>query len=113
MPEWTAYLMGPVGGLLGLAFGAGATAGWQFSQRTMMSMLRKQVDSLTSDLASERALRQREKDDCDNRIRQLENRIQTIDDRYTSGLERQLMQVRESSARLIDQGRIRDVDDIK
>lgn len=113
-------LLGPVGGLLGLAFGAGATAGWGFAIRTSFRTVKKQLEKVESLIEDERREAKQaiaaERDDChrrmaalhdecNRRIHNLEARVQEVEDRYMSGMERQALQVRESSIRVIRKNR--------
>lgn len=72
--------------MLGLAFGAGASAGWLFSMRTIYKMVT------------------REREDCEKRVGILEEQVRALQEKYTTGLERQLGQIRESSYRMIHRG---------
>lgn len=88
------FLLGPFGGIVALAYAAGCASGWAFSSRTVLKIVIK------------------EREECERRIAALENRVRELEERYFGGMERQLMQVRDSSVRIIDRGRVRDADDI-
>lgn len=90
-------LLGPYGGAIGIAFGAGATAGWFFAERTVLKLTRKQVD----DLKTESDRRDAE---CNKRITHLENELNDMRERYTMGLERTIAQHRDSSYRMFSEG---------
>jgi len=96
------YLLGPFGGIVALAFGAGSGLGWSFAIRTVFKLTKAQVAELKDE-------NRREREECERRINALEARVKEVEDRYTSGMERQLAQVRESGARIIG----RDVSDRK
>lgn len=72
-------LLGPNGGLIGLAYAAGAGSCWFFMQRTVFKIVT------------------REREACEKRLAALEEQVRELNDRYTAGLERQLWQVREST----------------
>lgn len=81
-------LLGPNGGLLGLAYAAGAASAWLFAMRTVYKMLT------------------RERESCEKRVALLEEQVRSLNDKYTDlleriGIERQMMQIRDSSRRVI------------
>lgn len=105
-------LLGQSGGALALAYGAGAASGWAFAIRTAFRSVKRQVDEQRE--AHDRQIREmreahdrhinelneqckRDREDCDRRIAHLEAWVKEQGDRYTSGLERQLAQARESA----------------
>ena len=82
--------IGPLGGLLCVAFGMGCVAGWGFAMKLMSSRL--------SDL----------KNDCERRdeehkkvIEELKVDVRKLNDFMLHGMERQLAQTRESSVRVL------------
>lgn len=89
-----AMLLGPLGGIVALAYAAGAASGWGFNMLTVLRITNKQIARLEGELASEKA-------ECSRRIAALELRVKEVEDRYTHGMERQLGQVRQSTARVI------------
>jgi hypothetical protein len=93
-----ATLLGPVGGMIGLAFAAGASAGWLFAERTVLKLTRKQVDDLREDGARRDA-------DCKREIFDLKNEVNGLRERERMGLERLLAQHHESSYRLLSDGK--------
>lgn len=95
-------LMGPVGGLVGLAFAAGATAGWNFAVRTVLKLTTKRFDDLKETTTAEQQK-------CEVRVAALEQEMKALRDQYTDGLERQLQQVRESTIRMMSEGQIKNV----
>ena len=130
-------LLGQNGGAIGLAFGAGATAGWSFAIRTAFRSVKKQLEKLEENHVEERKLMRdalsRERADCERRIEDIQAHNTRIHDectrriahleawmkeeneRHMTQMERQLAQVRDSSERLtgrVYKGRIkRDEDD--
>lgn len=76
-------LLGPIGGLIGLAFGAGASAGWFFAIRTVYKIVTKERES------------------CEKRVTILEEQVRALNERYTAGMERQLGQIRQSTVRIL------------
>jgi len=87
-------LLGPLGGWLALAYAAGAASGWSFCTFTVLRITNKQIKRLEEDL-------EKEKLDCAREINDLKARVKEVEDRYTSGMENQLRQVRESSLRVL------------
>lgn len=87
-------LLGPLGGVVALAFAAGAAAGWGFCVATILRVTNKQIARLEKELEQERA-------DCAREIAELKQRLQIVEDRYTTGMERQLGQIRRSSRRIL------------
>lgn len=90
-------LLGPTGGLIGLAFAAGATAGWSFAVRTVLKLTNKQFEDLKEES-------KRERDQCNQRLDHLANQLNDLRERYTMGLERQAAQIRESGYRVLHGG---------
>lgn len=96
-------LLGPAGGIIGIAFAAGAAAGWNFAVRTVLKLTNERFNKLETDS-------RQEQERCNERIRTLEDRLHDMDRRYTSGLENQLTQVRQSTYDLFESGRLRRFD---
>lgn len=88
-------LLGPLGGIVALAYAAGAASGWGFCVLTVLRITNRQITRLEGELASEKA-------ECARRISALESRVKEVEDRYTHGMERQLGQVRLSSENLLE-----------
>lgn len=82
--------IGPLGGLLSVAFGMGCIAGWGFAMKLMNGRIR----DLKTDV-------EREREDCHRRVEDLETQVRKLNDFMLHGMERQLAQVRESSLRII------------
>lgn len=97
-------LLGQSGGALGLAYGAGAASGWAFAIRTafrsVKTQLEEQREAHRTHLSEIHEQCRRDKEDCDRRIAHLEAWVKEQGDRYTSGLERQLAQARDSAGRM-------------
>lgn len=90
----TASFLGAHGGQLALAFGSGCVAGYGFCMRTIYKLLETKSD--------------KEHQECLNRIIKLEQekaemsaRLELIEDRMFVGQERQLAQIRQSTARVL------------
>jgi hypothetical protein len=81
-------LLGPLGGIVALAYAAGAASGWGFCVLTVLRVTNKQIARLEGEHAA-----------CERKIVALEARVKEVEDRYTHGMERQLGQVRSSSLR--------------
>ena len=86
--------LGPVGGQLALAFGAGCIAGYGFCMRTIYKLLQTSSDT--------------RHEDCMKRITDLEadkeelkQRLVIVEDRLFSGTVRQLAQLEESGLRIL------------
>lgn len=94
-------LLGPTGGVVALAYAAGAASGWGFCVATVLRITNRQIRRLEDEVRDEKRARQDEKDDCDRKIEALAARVREVEDRYTHGMERQLSQVRQSSVALI------------
>lgn len=88
-------LLGPLGGIVALAYAAGAASGWGFCVLTVLRITNRQIERLEGELATEKA-------ECARRISALESRVKEVEDRYTHGMERQLAQVRSSSEHLLE-----------
>lgn len=86
-------LLGQNGGIIAIAYGAGAASGWAFAISTAYRSMKTQ-------LSEQRDAHKRAQDDCDRRIADLERWVKEQGDRYTQGLERQLAQARDSAARM-------------
>lgn len=87
-------LTGPLGGLLAIAYAAGAVSGYTFCLRTIYKLLKAQA----------------EKDEATakQRIEHLELEAKIASERLIHGMERQQAQVRDSTIRLVHRGRIKD-----
>lgn len=112
-------LAGPLGGLLALAFAAGAGGGWGFCSLTMLRVTKEQMEKVEKNandqIADLKLTAAHEREECDRRIRKveeaaerdrqdrmnLEKRVQELADRYMHGMERQLGQIRDSSEKFI------------
>lgn len=111
-------LLGQTGGALALAYGAGAASGWAFAIRTAFRAVKKQVEDQRDNHKTqiERLTDEcrRDKEECERRIAHLEAWVKEQGDRYTSGLERQLTQARQSAESMtgrIDRGRLTPIDE--
>lgn len=93
MLEFNQFI-GPLGGLLSVAFGMGCVAGWGFAMKLMNGRIR----DLKADVL-------RERDECHRRVGDLETQVRALNDFMLHGMERQLAQVRESSVRIIPERR--------
>ena len=82
--------LGPLGGLLSVAFAMGCIAGWGFA----MKLMKSRIDDLKADMA-------REREECREDISELKAQIKTLNDFMLHGMERQLAQVRQSSVAII------------
>lgn len=100
-----AMLLGPLGGVVALAYAAGAASGWGFCVLTVLRITNKQIERLEGELAEQKTETAAEKAECARKISSLELRVKEVEDRYTHGMERQLSQVRHSSARVIWPGK--------
>lgn len=89
-----AMLLGPLGGIVALAYAAGAASGWGFCVLTVLRITNKQIERLETELRDE-------KKQCADQIAALTLRVKEVEDRYTNGMERQLSQVRQSSVEII------------
>lgn len=90
----TASYLGAHGGQLALAFGSGCVAGYGFCMRTIYKLLEAHSEKSHQECLQRVMTLEKEKDD-------LKQRLAIIEDRLFSGQERQLAQVRESSARVM------------
>lgn len=88
-------LTGPLGGIIAAAYGAGAVMGFGFAHKTVG----KRVAELKEDMRLDKL-------DCDTRITDLTRRMREVEDRYLNGMERQLVQSRESTVRVLRDGDI-------
>ena len=93
-----ALLLGPLGGIVALAYAAGAASGWGFCMLTILRITNKQITRLEGELATEKA-------ECGRKIAALELRVRDVEDRYTHGMERQLGQIRVSSVQMFERQR--------
>lgn len=84
---WLDHILGPRGGELALAFGAGCTAGWAFCMRTLYKVLKERRDA--------------EHEEAKARAAVLESELKQTNERLF-GEMRQLSQVRESSFEVLD-----------
>ena len=100
--EVTQSLLGPSGGQLAIAFGAGCAAGYAFCIRTVYKLLGNHSDSRHND-----CMKRIEELASENK--KLNDRIVTLEERLYMGSNRQLAQVHESSVKLLDEGQVRDV----
>lgn len=86
-------LLGQNGGVIAIAYGAGAASGWAFAISTAYRSMKAQ-------LTEQRESHKRAQDDCDRRIAELERWVREQNERYVGGLERQAEQARQSAARM-------------
>jgi len=87
LPDIVQLALGPAGGLIGIAFGMGAAAGWGFAAKTVLKMA------------------ERERLECHRQLEAAQARVKEVEDAYRHGMERQLGQVRQSSVTLIERER--------
>lgn len=92
-------LLGPLGGQLALAFGAGCAAGYAFCIRTVYKLLNSHHDiQHQACLAAIDRLR------SDNE--ELKQRVIVLEDRLYHGTSRQLDQIRDSSIRVLGEHKL-------
>lgn len=91
MPDITNQFIGPIGGLLCIAFAMGGAAGWGFA----VKLLSARITDLKADILRERM-------ECHTALADHANRIRELEDRAYHGQERQLAQVRQSTVTVID-----------
>jgi hypothetical protein len=88
----TQSLLGPFGGQLAIAFGAGCTAGYAFCIRTIYRLLNKHAETQHAD--------------CQMQVNMLRERLTILEDRLHSGTMRQMAQMRESEVRVIGEDKL-------
>lgn len=103
-------LTGPLGGIIAIAYGAGAASGYAFCLRTMYKILRTQADKDESE-CKERLLEankeiERLQEKCDTR----DGEIRVLNERLIMGIERQRLQANESGLKLL--GKYEDKDNV-
>lgn len=99
-------LTGPLGGIIAIAYGAGAASGYAFCLRTMYKLIKAQAekderigDELLDDAKIEIArLVQR----CDDKQRTIDH----LQERLISGMHRQNEQITQSGLYLIDRDKV-------
>lgn len=90
MPDITNQFIGPLGGLVCIAFAMGCIAGWGFA----VKLLKAQITEIKADM-------QREREDCHTRLADHARRIVELEDRSFHGMERQLVANRDATVRVI------------
>jgi hypothetical protein len=90
----TQDLLGPLGGQLALAFGAGCAAGYAFCLRTVHKMLGEHAQLQYKECLDRVETMQRAND-------KLQERVTTLEERLYSGTARQMAQIRESELRVL------------
>lgn len=81
------HLLGPMGGELAIAFGAGCAAGYAFCLRTVYKMLKANCDAHIESLQKENTA--------------VRHRLAIAEDRLYQGTSRQMAQIRESEVRVL------------
>lgn len=95
MPFDPSSLLGPVGGLIAIAYAAGAASGYAFCLRTMYKILKAQADK--DELKCEEEVEHYKK-----RVAELERECRTLNDRLIFGLERQKEATHNAGVYLLD-----------
>lgn len=100
MPFDFSQLVGPLGGIVAGAFGAGTVSGYGFASRT----LGKRIEELKGDLAAVKSDQAEERRLHREDLGKLADRLREIEDRTYNGMERQLAQARQSTAVIVERG---------
>ena len=99
-----AQLTGPMGGLLAVAWAAGAGMGYAFNGKTVGKRVRELREEMEErDLKCDQKMAEM-KAEYLRSIHDLTTRLREIEDRAFYGMQRQAEQVRDSTAHLIDRG---------
>ena len=93
-------LLGPLGGQLAIAFGAGCASGYAFCLRTVYKLLSVHTDARHNDCMQRIVKLEEERED-------LKQRITILEDRLYSGHARQMEQMRESTVRIIGEDKFK------
>lgn len=99
-------LAGPLGGLLAIAYGAGAASGYAFCLRTMYKILKAQAEKDETECKERIAKAEAETERVIDRCETLQRECDGLKERLIGGTQRQLTQVRESGLTLVDPNRI-------
>lgn len=84
--------LGPRGGELAIAFGAGCAAGYAFCVRTIHTMLQRHTD--------------KQHEECVERITNLEKALKIMEERWLYGTSRQMAQMSDSSIRVLGEEKL-------
>lgn len=101
MPFDPTTLLGPIGGVIALAYAAGAASGYAFCLRTMYKILKIQADK--DETECEKRL-----DAADHKIQALEDQVKLLNERLLHGMERQHDQVNRAGIYLLNKKDIGD-----
>jgi hypothetical protein len=93
MTEWfnPSWLTGPYGGIIAVAFAAGAVGGWGFAARTILKIAQTRMTEMKAEMLAERVAwaertaevkrdADRAQEKCEQRISQLERRQLELED---------------------------------
>lgn len=96
---------GEIGGMLGMAFGMGAVAGWGFGEKKTVAPMKAAHEKREAEL---KALVTKAEEDCDERITAMQKDIthlraecEKLNQWMLDGMTRQLQQVRQSTLTVI------------
>lgn len=100
-------IAGPLGGIIALAWGAGAVSGYLFCFRTLYKVAKAQADKDEKECTERIEAARLEISRLINRCDEKQRSIDTLQERLLNGMQRQQMQISESGLFLIEQGKIR------
>lgn len=101
-------LAGPLGGILAIAYGAGAASGYAFCLRTMYKILKAQSEKDESECKDRIAKAESEVGRIQDKCEALQRECDSLKERLIGGTERQLAQVRDSGLKMVEKGKIVD-----
>lgn len=102
-------LTGPLGGIIAIAYGAGAASGYAFCIRTMYKILKSQSDKDEEECKERLLEANKEIERLQEKCEGMTGEIRVLNERLILGINRQQEQTRESGMRLL--GKYRDVED--
>lgn len=100
-----ASLTGPLGGIIAIAYGAGAASGYAFCLRTMYKILKAQAEKDEKECEDRLAAAQRDNDRLIERLDTKQIQIDTLNERLIGGMARQADQIRSSGMKLLESKR--------
>jgi phosphoenolpyruvate-protein kinase (PTS system EI component) len=87
--------LGPIGGLIAIAYGAGTASGYAFCLRTMYQIVKAQSDKNEKNC-------EHELEELKQKLEQKEAEIRTLNERLIYGLERQKLATHNAGVYLIE-----------
>lgn len=97
---------GPLGGVIAIAWGAGAVSGYAFCLRTMYKLIKSQAEKDEKECEERLHDAKREMEGLLRRYDEKQRVIDALQERLLNGMTRQAAQIADSAVYLVDKGRV-------